>query len=75
MSVEVVAPVAIGVGIDTARYGHHATFLRPDSQPAAANLTFAESSAGYAQLEARLRTRLRVALTATVGPKRRNATS
>jgi hypothetical protein len=24
--------VRIGVGIDTARYGHHATFLRPDLQ-------------------------------------------
>jgi len=26
---------AIGVGIDTARYGHVVSFLRPDRQPAA----------------------------------------
>ena len=50
------APTAIGVGIDTARYGHHATFLRPDLQPAAADLDFAESAAGYAQLRSRLQT-------------------
>ena len=25
----------LGVGIDTARYGHHVTFLREDKQPAA----------------------------------------
>src|ERR671924_155405 len=56
MTAEVAAPITIGVGIDTARYGHNATFLRPDLQPAAANLTFAENAEGYAQLEARLRT-------------------
>lgn len=55
MAVEVMTPVVIGVGVDTARYGHHATFLRSDLQPAAANLTFAESAEGYAELEARLR--------------------
>jgi transposase len=50
------AATAIGVGIDTARYGHHATFLRPDLQPAAADLDFAESAAGYQQLRQRLQT-------------------
>lgn len=37
-----------GVGIDTSRYGHYAAFLRDDLQPAAAELQFAESAAGYA---------------------------
>lgn len=41
--------VLIGVGIDTARYGHHAAFLRADLQPAAQELRFAESPAGYAE--------------------------
>jgi transposase len=40
----------IGVGFDTARYGHHVSFLRSDLQPAAKAFTFAESPAGYAQL-------------------------
>lgn len=44
----------IGVGIDTARYGHYAVFLRDDLQPAAADLTFAESGPGYARLRQRL---------------------
>jgi transposase len=44
----------IGVGIDTSRYGHYAAFLRDDLQPAAPELQFAESAAGYAQLRARL---------------------
>jgi transposase len=44
------APPLIGVGFDTARYGHHVSFLRPDRQPAAKAFTFAESPAGYAQL-------------------------
>jgi transposase len=43
-------PVSIGVGFDTARYGHHVSFLRSDLQPAAKAFTFAESPAGYAQL-------------------------
>ena len=29
----------IGVGIDTARYGHRVSFLRPDRQPAAKPIT------------------------------------
>ena len=44
----------IGVGIDTARYGHYAAFLRPDLQPAAAELLFAESGSGYDQFRQRL---------------------
>jgi transposase len=47
-------PVRIGVGLDTARYGHYAVFLHDDLQPAAAELAFAESAAGYAQLRHRL---------------------
>jgi transposase len=43
-----------GVGIDTSRYGHHACFLRDDLQPAAAELAFAESAAGYDQFRQRL---------------------
>jgi hypothetical protein len=43
-------PVPIGVGFDTARYGHHVSFLRADRQPAAKPFTFAESPAGYAEL-------------------------
>jgi transposase len=49
-----VVPVAIGVGIDTSRYGHHATFLRADLQPAAADLHFVESALGYQQFRHRL---------------------
>lgn len=44
----------VGVGIDTSRYGHYAAFLRDDLQPAAADLSFAESAAGYQQLRQRL---------------------
>jgi hypothetical protein len=44
----------VGVGIDTARYGHYAAFLGDDLQPVAAELPFAESAAGYAQLRQRL---------------------
>jgi len=48
------SPTPIGVGVDTSRYGHYAVFLRPDLQPAAAELAFAESADGYAQLRQRL---------------------
>jgi hypothetical protein len=48
----------IGVGIDNSRYGHYATFLRDDLQAAAAELSFAESAPGYAQLQKRLCSRL-----------------
>jgi transposase len=44
----------IGVGIDTARYGHRVSFLRPDRQPAAKPLTVLENRAGYQALHDRL---------------------
>jgi transposase len=47
-------PRRFGVGIDTSRYGHYAAFLGDDLQPAAAELQFAESAAGYALLRQRL---------------------
>lgn len=43
-------PFPIGVGFDTARYGHRVSFLRPDRQPAAKPFTFTESSKGYQEL-------------------------
>ena len=46
--------ISIGVGIDTSRYGHYAVFLGDDLQPAAAELKFAESAAGYQLLRQRL---------------------
>ena len=39
--------VRCGVGIDTSRYGHYVCFLRDDFQPAAPELSFPESAAGY----------------------------
>src|SRR5437870_5808218 len=47
-------PRRFGVGIDTSRYGHYAAFLSDDLQPAAQELSFAESAAGYARLRQRL---------------------
>ena len=44
----------IGVGIDTARYGHRVNFLRPDRRPAAKALTVTEDRAGYDSLLERL---------------------
>ena len=44
----------IGVGIDTARYGHRVSFLRPDRQPAAKPLTVLENQQGYQDLRTRL---------------------
>jgi transposase len=44
----------IGVGIDTARYGHRVAFLRPDRRPAAKPLTVMENRAGYQSLQERL---------------------
>src|SRR3984957_10621721 len=44
------SPRRFGVGIDTSRYGHYGAFLRDDLQPAAAELSFAESPDGYAKL-------------------------
>jgi transposase len=45
----------IGVGIDTARYGHRVAFLRPDLSRAAPSLTVMETREGYQALENRLR--------------------
>src|SRR5438093_9267024 len=45
---------AIGVGIDTARYGHCVSFLRPDRQPAAKKLLVLENRASYDALRQRL---------------------
>jgi hypothetical protein len=36
-----------GVGIDTSHYDHYAAFPGDDLQPAADELAFAESAAGY----------------------------
>lgn len=44
----------IGVGIDTARYGHRVSFLRPDRLPAAKSLTVLENRTGYQALQERL---------------------
>src|SRR6266849_10758824 len=44
----------IGVGIDTARYGHRVCFLRPDRLPAAKPLTVLEKRSGYLALQERL---------------------
>jgi transposase len=48
------APRCVGVGVDASRYGHYAAFLRDDLQPAADELQFAESAAGYALFRQRL---------------------
>lgn len=48
------APRVIGVGIDTARYGHRVSFRRPDHQPAAKPLTVMETQAGYQGLQEEL---------------------
>jgi transposase len=42
--------VAIGVGIDTARFGHHVTFLDGNLQNLCPPTEFAESHAGYQRL-------------------------
>lgn len=44
----------LGVGIDTARYGHRVAFLRDDRQPAAPPLTIIENQQGYRQLREQL---------------------
>ena len=49
------APTAmIGIGIDTARYGHRVTFLRDDKQPAAPAMDVLESREGYESLRHQL---------------------
>lgn len=44
----------LGIGIDTARYGHHVTFLREDKQPACPPLTVMETRTGYEQLRTQI---------------------
>jgi transposase len=44
----------LGVGLDTARYGHHATFLHHDLRLACPPLDFTESAQGYQLLYQRL---------------------
>ena len=44
--------VSIGVGIDTARYGHHVSFLDEQKRTAAKAFHFTESAAGYQQFQA-----------------------
>ena len=41
----------IGVGLDTARYGHHVTFLNEKREFAAKPFDFLESRSGYQRLE------------------------
>ena len=45
----------IGIGIDTARYGHRVAFLDENKNPAAPSLTVMESRHGYEQLQGRLK--------------------
>jgi transposase len=54
-SVQSTTVAAIGVGIDTSRYGHHVTFLRDDLQPATKPIAITESREGYDQLLSTLR--------------------
>ena len=56
----------LGVGIDTARYGHHVSFLREDKQPACPSLSITESRVGYTCRGRFWLGRLRVAAAATV---------
>jgi len=51
MSASTTTPVLIAVGIDTARYGHHATFLNQQLEFAADQLEIIESRKGYLHLE------------------------
>ena len=44
-------PVAIGVGFDTARYGHHVSFLDAELQAACPPTEFTESQAGYLRVQ------------------------
>jgi hypothetical protein len=50
MMVQSDSTLSIGVGLDTARYGHHVTFLKQDLQFATEPFGFCESQEGYAQL-------------------------
>jgi len=50
MMIQSDSTLSIGVGLDTARYGHHVTFLRQDLQFATEPFGFCESREGYDQL-------------------------
>ena len=50
MMIQSNSALSIGVGLDTARYGHHVTFLREDLQFATEPFGFCESQEGYDQL-------------------------
>ena len=50
MMIQSDSTLSIGVGLDTARYGHHVTFLRQDLQLATEPFGFIESREGYDQL-------------------------
>ena len=50
MMIQSNSTLSIGVGLDTARYGHHVTFLRQDLQFATEPFGFVESREGYDQL-------------------------
>ena len=47
-----IGAVSLGVGIDTARYGHHVSFLDEQKRSAAKSFHFTESAAGYQQFQA-----------------------
>jgi DNA-binding transcriptional LysR family regulator len=46
--------VHLGVGIDTARYGHHVSFMNADRELVSPPLEISESTAGYEKLAQRL---------------------
>src|SRR5579872_3944790 len=54
MSEIMLSTTRIGVGIDTARYGHYATFLGEDRLNVARGFTFVESREGYDHFQATL---------------------
>ena len=54
MSEVTLSTVRIGVGIDTARYGHYAHFMGEDRQKVARGISFPESRKGYQQFQASL---------------------
>jgi transposase len=54
MSEATLSTVRIGVGIDTARYGHYANFMGEDRQKPAPGFNFPESREGYQQFQAAL---------------------
>ena len=47
-------PVHLGVGIDTARYGHHVSFMNVERDLVAPGLAISESAEGYQRLRKQL---------------------